>query len=192
MNLLQKSLVLLIKIIKPKLLKDDFWIRLFFILQEKSKKTIKESKLIYQGTKDGLNKDQFWIKCNGKCNLIMIFQSQSGHIFGGYSPCKWQQNLNNNVQDDTLSSFIFSQTHDQIYSLKLENKQNAISSWSSHGPRFGGGCDLAINSNDLQDGYSKLGHSYQWDKYQNSSSTHLFGQDKPQITECEIFELNFL
>ncbi|CAD8128830.1 unnamed protein product [Paramecium sonneborni] len=39
-------------------------------------------------------------------------------IFGAYSPCKWQSNVNSYIGDDTLSSFIFSQTHDQVYPQK--------------------------------------------------------------------------
>ncbi|CAD8119489.1 unnamed protein product [Paramecium primaurelia] len=177
---------------QPKLLKDEYWIKLFFILQEKQKKTIKELELIYQGSRDGLNGNSFWNKCNGKCNLLMIFQSQSGYIFGGYSPCQWQCNLNSYVQDDTLSSFLFSQTHDQIYSLKQDLKSRAIYCNSGYGPTFGGGHDIYINAHDFKEGSSNLGYSYQWDKYENKRSTHLFGQDKPNISECEIFELKFV
>ncbi|CAD8153683.1 unnamed protein product [Paramecium pentaurelia] len=120
----------------------------------------------------------------------MIFQSQNGYIFGGYSSCQWQQNKSY-VQDDTLSSFLFSQTHDQIYPLKQDQKQYAIYCSSGSGPRFGCGHDIYIAA-DFKDGYSNLGHSYQWDKYENNQSTHLFGQDKPNISECEIFELKFV
>ncbi|CAD8214094.1 unnamed protein product [Paramecium octaurelia] len=176
--------------IKPKILTDDYWIKLFFILQEKSKKTIKEFQLIFQGTRDGLNNNSFWNKCNGKCNLLMIFQSQSGYIFGGYSPCRWQNNTSY-VQDDTLSSFIFSQTHDSIYPLILDKKKYAIYCNSGYGPCFGDGHDICINS-DFKDGYSNIGNSYKLDKYDNKKSTHIFGQEKSNITECEIFEIKFI
>ncbi|CAD8130682.1 unnamed protein product [Paramecium sonneborni] len=115
----------------------------------------------------------------------MIFQSQNGYIFGAYSPCQWQQNLRNYVQDDTLSSFLFSQTQDQIYPLIQDRKQYAIYCNSGYGPTFGGGHDLHINAN-FKDGHQSLGHTYE------NKSSNLFGQDKPNISECEIFELKFI
>ncbi|CAD8131027.1 unnamed protein product [Paramecium sonneborni] len=119
----------------------------------------------------------------------MVFQSQSGYIFGGYSPYQWLSDKSW-VQDDSLSSFLFSQTHDQIYPLKQEQKQYAICCNSGFGPAFGGGSDRYINS-DFKSGNSKLGDSYEWNKQQKEAYNHLFGQDKP-ILECEIFELKFM
>ncbi|CAK58098.1 unnamed protein product (macronuclear) [Paramecium tetraurelia] len=174
--------------LKPKLLQDDFWVRLSFYLQEKSKKKIHESLLIYQGTRDGLNKDQFWNKCDGKSNLLMIFQSESGYIFGGYSPCQWIQYTGKYIQDNSKQSFLFSQTHFQFYPMKTNGNCYAIYSNNSSGPVFGDGHDIKIDSN-FKDGYSNLGHGYIWDQYQGAYSKHLFGQDKPNIAECEIYEL---
>ncbi|CAD8185151.1 unnamed protein product [Paramecium octaurelia] len=180
-----------IPIVKPKLLRDDYWIKVFYVLQEKSKKSIKNSSLIFS-TKNGLNEQSFWKEVNNKDNLLMIFQSKSDYIFGAYSPCKWVNNLNTYVQDDTLSSFIFSQTHNQIYPLKQDRKQYAIYSYSGVGPTFGGGYDFWISGN-FSDGYCKLGHSYQFDQYKNQSEDpHLFGQNKPEIKECEIYQISFI
>ncbi|CAD8130552.1 unnamed protein product [Paramecium sonneborni] len=177
-----------IESIKPKLLKDDFWIRLFFILQEKSKKTIKESQLIYNGSRDGLNANSFWNKCDEKSNLLMIFKSQSEYTFGGYSPCKWENKCA--IQDDTLSSFLFSQTHDKIYPLQQDKKQYAIWGCNSYGPIFGYNYDICINHDFT--GSSTLGTVYQCDKYVNNQTSYLFGQGQPKIVECEIFELKFI
>ncbi|CAD8185149.1 unnamed protein product [Paramecium octaurelia] len=180
-----------IPIVKPKLLRDDYWIKVFYVLQEKSKKSIKNSSLIFS-TKNGLKVQSFWKEVNNKDNLLMIFQSKSDYIFGAYSPCKWVSNLNTYVQDDTLSSFIFSQTHNQIYPLKQDRKQYAIYCKSGYGPTFGGGSDFYINAN-FSDGYSNLGHSYQFDQYKNESEDpHLFGQNKPEIKECEIYQISFI
>ncbi|CAD8172217.1 unnamed protein product [Paramecium pentaurelia] len=181
------------KLLKPNLLKDNFWIKIVYILQEKTNKVIKQSNLIYQGTRDGLNNQQYWNKVNGKGNLLMIFKSKSYYIFGAYSPCKWESCNGKYIEDNTLSSFIFSQTHDQVYPLKQDQKQNAIyCNSSSYGPVFGGGFDIIIDSN-FTDGYCKLGSSYQFDQYKNGSEDpYLFGQNKPEITECEIYELQFV
>ncbi|CAD8177419.1 unnamed protein product [Paramecium octaurelia] len=174
--------------IKPILLRDDFWIKIFYFLQEKSKKSIKSSTLIFQGTKNGLNGESFWKEVNNKDNLLMILQSKRDYIFGAYTPCKWVSNLYY-VQDDTLSSFIFSQTHSQIYPLAYT--KNAIYCNSNYGPTFGEGFDFYINGN-FSDGYCKLGHSYQFDQYKNGTEDpHLFGQNKPEIKECEIYQIQF-
>ncbi|CAD8103168.1 unnamed protein product [Paramecium primaurelia] len=159
------------------------------IIQSKLNKIVTNFSQIYLGTRDGLSGQAFWNKVQGKSNLLMIFKSKSGYIFGQFSPCQWNQNLNAYVQDNTMSSFLFSQTHDQIYPLKDANKQNAIYCHQSQGPSFGGGHDLQIGL-DFQNGYSNLGHSYQSDQYQiTTKNTHLFGQTTPNIAECEIYQV---
>ncbi|CAD8215438.1 unnamed protein product [Paramecium octaurelia] len=44
---------------------------------------------------------------------------------------------------------------------------------------------------DFQRGYSQLESAYLWDKYEDKRSSHLYGQESPNLTECEIFELQF-
>ncbi|CAD8103182.1 unnamed protein product [Paramecium primaurelia] len=158
------------------------------IIQSKLNKKVTNFSQIYLGTRDGLSGQAFWNKVNGKSNLLMIFKSKSGYIFGQFSPCQWNQNLNAYVQDNTMSSFLFSQTHDQIYPLKDANKQNAIYCHQSYGPYIGGG-DIYITA-DFQNGSSNLGHSYQCDQYQIiTKNTHLYGQTTPNIVECEIYQV---
>ncbi|CAD8136762.1 unnamed protein product [Paramecium octaurelia] len=177
--------------VKPKLLKDDLWIKIFYILQEKTKKIMLQSVLIYQGTKDGLNNQQYWNKVNGKANLLMVFQSKSDYIFGAYSPSKWESCDGKWVEDNTLSSFIFSQTHDQVYPLKSDQKQYAIYCHSGIGPSFGYGHDFTIQG-EFTNGGSRLGYSYQFNQYKGGNDDpYLFGQNKPEIKECEIYELQF-
>ncbi|CAD8214115.1 unnamed protein product [Paramecium octaurelia] len=124
----------------------------------------------------------------------MAFQSKSDYIFGAYSPCKWESDKGH-VKDNTLSSFIFSQTHDQVYPLKSSYQSEAIYCHSSYGPTFGSsycqfiksGHDIQISSN-FTDGYSNLGHSYEFNQYKNGNGDpYLFGQNQPQIKECEIY-----
>ncbi|CAD8116501.1 unnamed protein product [Paramecium primaurelia] len=122
----------------------------------------------------------------------MVFKSKSDYIFGAYSPCKWESTSSYKyVEDNTLSSFIFSQTHDQVYPLNQDQKQYAIYCYSKYyGPVFGQGCDIYINNN-FTDGYSRLGHSYQFSQYKNlNDDPYLFGQNKPEIKES--FDLDIL
>ncbi|CAD8131361.1 unnamed protein product [Paramecium sonneborni] len=134
----------------------------------------------------------YWNKVNGKGNSLMVFKSKSDYIFGAYSPCKWESNKGY-VEDNTLSSFIFSQTHDQVYALMQDQKQNAIyCDNSNYGSRFGGAPDIYICS-DFTDGGSRLGYSYQFSQYKNQNvDPYLYGQVKPEIKECEIYELSFV
>ncbi|CAD8129773.1 unnamed protein product [Paramecium sonneborni] len=104
-------------------------------IQSKSNKKVKNFTQIYLGSRDGLSAYAYWNKVNNKSDLIIIFKSKSGNIFGGFSPCKWQY-YQGYVQDNTLSSFLFSQTHDQIYPLKEANKAQAIYSNQSYGAYF--------------------------------------------------------
>ncbi|CAK63462.1 unnamed protein product (macronuclear) [Paramecium tetraurelia] len=174
---------------QSKLLSTYFSGQVFNQIETKVKKTIKCQLLIYQATKDGLNQTSFWNKINGKSNLLIIFKSKNGRIFGGFSPCQWLQTINGYVQDDTLSSFIFSQTHNQFYPLKEANKANAIYCHSNQGPVFGSGHDLQIGT-DFQSGTSILGTSYQIDQHKiTTQNIHLFGQATPNLDECEVFEL---
>ncbi|CAD8167847.1 unnamed protein product [Paramecium pentaurelia] len=178
--------------LKPDLLQDYYWITLLKTLAQKVNKAIRNSILIYQGTRDGLNNQQYWSKVNGKGNLLMVFKSKSDHIFGGYSPCIWESCSGKYVADHTLSSFIFSQSHDQIYPLKYDAKQYAIYCNSNYGPSFGNGYDIKIGS-DFADGYSKLGISYSFPNYKYGNyDPDLFGQIKPEIKECQIYELSFV
>ncbi|CAD8103172.1 unnamed protein product [Paramecium primaurelia] len=174
---------------QPKLLSPQFCTEVCKQIEDKTKKSIRCSLLMYQATRDGMNHTGFWNKINGKSNLLIVFKSKSGNIFGAFSPCQWLQNKNAYVQDDTLSSFLFTQTHNQFYPLKEANKANAIYSYSSYGPTFGSGHDLYIGT-DFQSGSSSLGTTYQCDQYQIPDATiHLFGQATPNLEECEIFEL---
>ncbi|CAD8128828.1 unnamed protein product [Paramecium sonneborni] len=174
---------------QPKLLNQEFYIEVCKQIEEKSNIKIVCSFLIYLGTRDGLNNSKCWGKINGKSNLLIIFKSKSGNIFGGYSPCQWLEKQNGYVQDQTLSSFLFSQTHNQFYQLKEANKAHAIYRHQSYGPSFGNGYDIYIGS-DFTSGSSSLGTAYQIDKYEIQDTTiHLFGQSTPNLEECEILEL---
>ncbi|CAD8213641.1 unnamed protein product [Paramecium pentaurelia] len=180
--------------LKPKLASDDFWLTLFFQIQSKCIKTIKCTNLIYLGTRDGLNSNSFWDKVNGKINLLMLFKSKSEFIFGGYTPCKQIKNDGGQwITDDTLTSFIFSQTKNQIYHLKPDRKQYAMWHQTTYGPVFGtqNGNDIQITK-DFQAGSSSLGLNYDCSQFKiENTKTHLFGQSTPNIVECEIYEIQF-
>ncbi|CAK87748.1 unnamed protein product, partial (macronuclear) [Paramecium tetraurelia] len=66
-------------------------------------------------------------KVNGKGNLLMVFKSKSNYIFGAYSPCVWKLcDAGQYGEDNTISSFMFSQIYNLIYPLMQEYKSYAI------------------------------------------------------------------
>ncbi|CAD8076599.1 unnamed protein product [Paramecium primaurelia] len=90
------------------------------------------------------------------------------------------------VGDHKLSSFIFSQTH--INLQKYDAKQYAIYFNSNYGPSFGNEYDIKIGS-DFTKGYSKLDISYSFSNFKYGHyDLDLFGQIKPEIKECQIYE----
>ncbi|CAD8095956.1 unnamed protein product [Paramecium primaurelia] len=172
-------------------IQNQIYFTLIKIIQQKVNKQIKNSILIYSGTKDGLNNQQYWSKVNGKGNLLMVFKSKSDHILGAYSPCIWESCCGKYVADNTLSSFIFSQTNDQVFPLMKDTKKYAIYCHQNYGPVFGNGYDMKIGG-DFTDGYFNLGSSYQYSLQNHEEiKPYLFGQKKPEIKECQIYELQF-
>ncbi|CAD8114075.1 unnamed protein product [Paramecium sonneborni] len=174
---------------ESKLLQSEFAQKIFKFIQEKTKREIKNKYLIYSSAESGLNRKTFWDSVDKKCNLLMIFKSTSQYIFGGFSPCQWIQSSRQYQADESLSSFLFSQTQDQIYPLLSSNFSSAImndDSYISFGYQ-----DIKI-SYDFQNGSSLLGGTYQCNQYKiNNYQNHLFGQATPNIKECEILMITF-
>ncbi|CAD8205163.1 unnamed protein product [Paramecium octaurelia] len=176
---------------EEQILSDYYKLKIINKIESTQNKRICCFKPIFLSNRDGLSGYNFRSKVKGKSNLLMIFKSKSGYIFGGYTPCKWNYNLNSYVQDDTLSSFLFSQTHDEIYPVKRDQQAYAIHCNQTYGPIFGAGHDLCIGS-DFQSGSSNFGHSYWCEDQYVAKNTHLFGQSTPNVEECEIFEVLFI
>ncbi|CAD8204018.1 unnamed protein product [Paramecium pentaurelia] len=167
-------------------------LKIIYEITQKTKKTIKGSRDIYLGTRDGLKAEYFWQKAYNLENLFMVFKSKSGYIFGAYSPFKWDYNGSSNKQDNTLSSFIFSQNHQQEYHLKEDKKNQAIHCDKDYGPSYGNYDDIKI-AGDFIDGYSRLGTAYQFSSQKgNSNNPFLFGQEKPEIQNVKYIKYNFV
>ncbi|CAD8129220.1 unnamed protein product [Paramecium sonneborni] len=122
-----------------------------------------------------------WIIIHFGINIM----ERSGYIFGGYSPCQWQKDKGW-VQDDILSYFCF---HKRMIKSILSNK---IQNNMLLNVYLVMDLCMEVVGTQFKEGSSNLGLSYQWDKYENKQSNHLFGQAKPNVTECEIFELKFI
>ncbi|CAD8093546.1 unnamed protein product [Paramecium sonneborni] len=156
-----------------------------------AKKQIKFTDIIFDQQKDNLNSINFWNCVKDKENLLMIFKSQSGNIFGAYTPIKWVYE-DTEIMDHSCNSFLFSYTHKSIHQ---NNKGfHALNLQKYKGPCFGQkylsiDFDLYIEG-DFQKGYSNLGKAYTKESSQDSK-THLFGQETPNIIQCQIFQIIF-
>ena len=76
----------------------------------------KSIKLIYRGSKDGMNNKAFYQKCSNKGPTIILIKNERGNIFGGYASKSW---LYNEFNTDTYSapdSFLFTLTN--IYNIQ--------------------------------------------------------------------------
>ncbi|CAD8080854.1 unnamed protein product [Paramecium primaurelia] len=149
-------------------------------------KTIKSTNLILNEQQQNLNHYLFWKCVQNKSNLLMIFKSQSGNIFGAYSPLQWVYE-DRKIDDRSKTTFLFSYTHKSTHKLINQDTQYSIYFEKENGPCFNE--DLYIKR-DFQDGYSKLGKAYSRENSKDPN-THLFGQKTPNIIECRIFEIIF-
>ncbi|CAD8152333.1 unnamed protein product [Paramecium octaurelia] len=153
--------------------------------QSRGWKKIQRSNLIFNEQQQNLNCYVFWKNVQNKSNLLMIFKSQSGNIFGAYTPLKWIYE-DRDVRDSSNCSFLFSYTHNTIHKL-INGPNYSLFLRQQSGPCFSQ--DLYIKG-DFQQGHSNLGISYTKEAQQHPN-THLFGQETPKIVECRIFEIIF-
>ena len=90
-------------------------------------------KLLYRGTRDGMNASSFHQKCNSIPNTISIIQTTKGYKFGGYAEQTWENNSNGTwIKDD--KSFVFSIDYMKIYNHV--NGTDAIYHGNNYGPTF--------------------------------------------------------
>jgi len=116
-------------------------------------------KLLYRGTRDGMDVNYFHNKCNNQGPTISLFKNDKGFIFGGYASIDWTGSGGYKSAPD---SFIFTLTN--IHGTEPTKFPNSNTSYSifdnsSYGPTFGGGHDICIKYNNSP--YSNFSHSYQ-------------------------------
>jgi hypothetical protein len=144
----------------------------------------KKLKLIYKGTKDGMNATKFHEMCNNKGATITIMKSKHDKIFGGFMPDAW---TSKNAYINTTKSWLFSLTAKAKYTMNDPNTyaQYGGYDYSSYGPTFGGGHDIYL-STDFGNNTSNYcnRHSYNF-----PDNTTLTGGYNFQIDEIEVFSV---
>ena len=89
-------------------------------------------KLLYRGTRDGMNASSFHQKCNSIPQTVSIVQTTKGYKFGGYAEKTWENHNGIWIKDD--KSFVFSIDHMKIYN-HVQGK-DAIYHCDENGPTF--------------------------------------------------------
>jgi hypothetical protein len=151
-----------------------------------------EFKLIYRGTRDGFEVQNFHLKCDGVARTLILVKSVNGCVFGGYTAVPW---VSSGGYRDDPDAFLFSLVNKENEPAKLRQFKNGQSIFcdAAFGPVFGG-CDLKIanNAHLTDSGYSYLGSSYAHPKYAYGSveaKSFLAGAHTFQIAEMEVFNL---
>lgn len=154
-------------------------------------------KLLYRGTRDGMDVNSFHKKCDDVEHTLTIIRSNYGKICGGYSDQKW--NLTNNYKQ-SAKTWLFSIDEKQKFPIKQANVTYATYSNAGYGPTFGGGHDLYIcltGSNGIFGGggqqcYSNLGHSYECGNTKNNQQKQsiLAGAYNFSVEEIEIYAID--
>jgi len=119
---------------------------------------------IYVASYDGDGASDFHDNCDGKGPTVVIVESRTGHVFGGYTDVSWSSS---GGSKKSSSSFLFQLRPNFIqYDIK-DGGAEAVCHHSNYGPNFGCGSDLYIGSRALLNdtlSYSK-GYRYNVNRY---------------------------
>jgi len=99
-------------------------------------------KLLYRGTRDGMESNYFHNKCNNQGPTISLFKNEKGYIFGGYASTDW---TSSGGIKSAPESFIFTLTNihgTEPTKFPNSNTNYSIFDYFDCGPTFGGGWDI--------------------------------------------------
>ena len=152
-------------------------------------------KLLYRGTKDGMNADTFHNKCDNQDKTLTLIKNDKGNIFGGYASIPWKSSGN---WQNAPECFIFTLTNIHgTEPTKFQSKKKGceVGHYSGNGPLFGDNRDIFFYSNFVEGGcspYSNFPANYE-DVLGKGKSifTGEFDNNKTKfkIKEIEIFKL---
>ena len=118
---------------ESKWLNDNKYINLIKSgIKHQLNKDIVRTNLLYRCSKDGDDCSIFHSKCDGISNTLVIGESESGNIFGGFTSQSWEKN--NKTKNDDYA-FLF-----QLNQMKINyviKGKGGIYSDPSFGPTFG-------------------------------------------------------
>ncbi|WP_141468290.1 PEP_CTERM-anchored TLD domain-containing protein, partial [Pelagimonas varians] len=108
-------------------------------------------------TKDAGDTSVDWhTAVNGVGPTITIIELDNGNIIGGYTPISWSNTTGYSLEYNS-GAFLFNLSTDTQY--EQGSNPHVIYNSINHGPTFGGGHDLYVNST-LTGGYGNIGYYY--------------------------------
>ena len=117
----------------------------------------KKMKLLFRGTRDGMNAQSFHNKCDKNGETITLIQNDKGNIFGGYASIPWTEGPSSGSYYSAPDSFIFTLTNihnTEPTKFKNKNDGHEVCHNRDYGPLFGSECDIYI-SKDFINGETK-------------------------------------
>ena len=104
-------------------------------IKEKIKKDVISSEMIFRMSKDGDKSEDFHKFCDNQGPTLVIVQTTSNKIFGGFTPLNWKSSEEKPI-DKNNQTFIFSLDLNKKYDQVKLNSQ-AIKCSKEFGPNFG-------------------------------------------------------
>jgi len=136
---------------------------------------------IYVASMDGDSATDFHDKCDGKGPTVVIVETTTGNVFGGYTSVSWS---NKGWKRDP-TSFLF-QLRPRLSHFALRNRDDRYALYNSGnvGPVFGRGYDLLISGGALSSSNSQAqGKTYSANGYTLNDGTQHF-----QIKDYVVFQ----
>jgi len=103
--------------------------------------------VLYIASEDGDESGDFHSACTNVGPTIVIIETTTGNIFGGYTDLEWTPAQGTGYQRST-NSFVFG-VRPNLKLLTISNEDQGIYRDSQYGPTFGGGHDIHIASGAL-------------------------------------------
>ena len=142
-------------------------------------------KLLYRGTRDGMNPSSFHQKCNSIPQTVSIVQTTKGYKFGGYAEKTWENHNGIWIKDD--KSFVFSIGHMKIYN-NVQGKE-AILHNNDYGPSFCGCIQIKKDFSNNQNCTWNKNNANQYFSGFNRDYELNDGEQYFSLTEIEVFQV---
>lgn len=106
----------------------------------------KMDEILFVASLDGDAASDFHSLCDDKGATLVVVETVSGVIFGGYADLSWSSE---NTFPKSTTSFLFQLRPDMISFGVVNPPRDTVFSRSNYGPTFGAGHDLYISSDSL-------------------------------------------
>ena len=144
------------------------WSEVRFLNQQLKLASKKMGETLFVASKDGDAASKFHGACDKKGPTIVIVETTTGNVFGGYTDLSWGTSSGSYLKSS--NTFLFRLRPSTVrYDVKEGKEGYAIYTNSGYGPTFGAGHDIYIVSSALSStsSYTNGGHSYVFPSYPN-------------------------